>query len=77
MNARDKDGNTALIHAAMYNIFFPENLKVLLDAGADVNARRKDGSTALTHAAGFGIPENLKVLLDRLQLQPLLLLQSH
>ena len=75
MNARDKDGNTALIHAAMYDT--PENLKVLLDAGADVNARRKDGSTALTHAAGFGTPENLKVLLDRLQLQPLLLLQSH
>ena len=34
----------------------PENLKVLLDAGADVNARRKDGSTALITRRGLALP---------------------
>ena len=42
----------------------PENLKVLLDAGADVNARYADGRTALMRAADEGTPEDLKVLLD-------------
>ena len=42
----------------------PENLKVLLDAGADVNARYADGRTVLMRAADEGTPEDLKVLLD-------------
>ena len=74
MNARDKDGSTALMWAALYDT--PENIKVLLDAGCGCEcAERSVHST--DYAAGLSTPENLKVLLDRLQLQPLLLLQSH
>ena len=47
VNARDTDGNTALLVAACrlpktYQVF-----KVLLEAGADVNANNKDGDSAL------------------------------
>ena len=38
----------------------PENLKVLLDAGADVDARDEFGRTVLMWAARDGTPENLK-----------------
>ena len=42
----------------------PENIKVLLDAGADVNARHEDGRDSTDVAARSSTPENLKVLLD-------------
>ena len=62
VNARDKDGWTALMFAAAGGA--AESVKVLLDAGADVNARNEDGLTALIAAALSGTAENVKVLLD-------------
>ena len=44
VNAKDRDGNTALILAAAEN---PTVVSVLLKAGADVNAKDRDGNTAL------------------------------
>ena len=48
----------------MRRVCTPENIKVLLDAGADVDARDEFGRTVLMWAAGNGTPENIKVLLD-------------
>ena len=63
VHARNFKGETALMYAAGSGT--AENMKLLLDAGADVTARDKDGKTALMiAAAGFGTVEKLKVLLD-------------
>jgi len=48
-NARDPEGNTALMLAAMYGDVPP--LGLLLDKGADVNATNNAGATALMRAA--------------------------
>src|SRR5207249_11953572 len=45
VNAKDADGATPLMHAAIYGD--PGLMKVLLDKGADPNARNKVGATAL------------------------------
>ena len=69
VNARDFDGQTALMSAAFGNEN-PEVAAALLDAGADVNARALDGQTALMRAAQynptrhFQNPEVVLVLLD-------------
>ena len=63
VNARDADGKSALIWAALWS-GTAENMKVLLDAGANVNARDADGRTALMLAAGFSTADNVKVLLN-------------
>jgi len=44
-NARDRDGNTALMLAAGKGAF--QVIETLLKGGADVNAENKDGQTAL------------------------------
>jgi ankyrin repeat protein len=44
-NAKDQDGATPLMHAALYGE--PGLLKLLLDKGAEPNARNKVGATAL------------------------------
>jgi ankyrin repeat protein len=44
-NARDKDGNTALILAARWGAF--QVIEPLARGGVDVNAKNKDGWTAL------------------------------
>jgi ankyrin repeat protein len=44
VNARNKYGLTALIAAAGHGT--AENMKVLLDAGADASVKDKDGKTA-------------------------------
>ena len=49
VNAKDKDGVTALMRAARDN-FHPVVLHALLGAGADVDARDKDGKRAVDHA---------------------------
>ena len=48
VNARDKDGNTALVFAAQFNDYAGNyakqsgDIKTLIKAGADVNAQNKD-----------------------------------
>ena len=42
----------------------PENIQVLLNAGACVMARTLDGFTPLHNAASEGTPENIRVLLN-------------
>jgi hypothetical protein len=60
VNARDKDGNTALISVAVFEN--ADALQALIDAGADVNAKNKQGVTALMRAAKDGELPNIKVL---------------
>jgi len=52
VNAKDEDGGTALMAAACRGDI--ENLKLLLENGADLNVKKKDGSTALTLAVQYG-----------------------
>jgi uncharacterized protein len=61
VNAKDKEGETALIEAA-YDHF--EIVKTLLASGADVNARTRRGWTALMEAAVNDNFEIVKALLD-------------
>ena len=44
INAKNKDGETALMFAARYNEN-PEIAQILIDAGADVNAENRYGET--------------------------------
>jgi hypothetical protein len=52
INAKDDDGNTALILASMGDL--PELVKLLLENGAEVNAVNKDGRNAMHFAAVYG-----------------------
>jgi ankyrin repeat protein len=45
VNARDKDGRTALMHANIKNSN-PDVLSMLIDAGADLQATNNIGETA-------------------------------
>lgn len=47
VNARDKDGNTALISAAENENMSVEIINMLIAAGADLNAKNKKGVSAL------------------------------
>jgi ankyrin repeat protein len=47
VNAKDADGNTALMAAAKKGRTPPETVKALLAAGADINAKNNKGETAL------------------------------
>ncbi len=49
VNARDRDGKTALITAA--EIGMADTVRLLLTHGADVNSRDANGTTALMYAA--------------------------
>ncbi|MGA2761807.1 MAG: ankyrin repeat domain-containing protein [Spirochaetia bacterium] len=49
LEARSKDGTTALMFAAVYNEN-PEVLATLLDAGADAKAKNGRGNTAFDYA---------------------------
>ena len=63
MNAHDKDGKTALMHAALNNQN-PEVITTLLKAGADINAQDGGGATPLIWAAGHNKnPEVISELL--------------
>ena len=63
-NAKNKNGMTALMLAAMYNRD-TEAVRVLLDAGAAVEAQNYRGNTALIFAAMDSTPEIVRLLLDR------------
>ncbi|MEW6112716.1 MAG: ankyrin repeat domain-containing protein, partial [Thermodesulfobacteriota bacterium] len=52
VDAKDKDGGTALMEASKKG--HVDVVKVLLDKGADANAKTEDGRTALMFAASWG-----------------------
>ena len=60
VNAKDKDGETALMAAALRG--HTEIVQFLLNKGADVNAKRNDGTTALMAAAREGHTETVRIL---------------
>jgi ankyrin repeat protein len=62
VEARDKEGNTALILAASRNR--TEVVRLLLERGADVNAANEEGHTALTLAAFKGHDDAAALLLE-------------
>ena len=64
VDARNKDGDTALIRFAAYQGEV-DRLRQLLDWGADINARNNKGVTALTNAISGGRVENVDLLLER------------
>jgi len=64
IDARDIEGKTALLHACTGP--FPETVKILLDAGADINATETtEAFTPLMMAAGLGQTAVVKILLER------------
>ncbi|PWY62289.1 ankyrin [Aspergillus eucalypticola CBS 122712] len=63
MNARLLNGSLPIHSAASRGT--PENLGVLLDAGADINATDDKGRTALHWAADSGNWETIEALLNR------------
>ncbi|NIM06561.1 MAG: ankyrin repeat domain-containing protein, partial [Deltaproteobacteria bacterium] len=52
IDARDNDGKSALIMAALMG--HADSVKLLLEKGADVNAHDNGGRTALSLANEFG-----------------------
>ena len=50
VNAKDREGRTALMLAASSDTLRPETIKLLLARGADVNAKTPKGETALNFA---------------------------
>jgi len=61
VNAKDKDGYTALLIAAEKGDL--EMAQLLVEKGADVNAKDKDGYTALMYVAYAGNLEIAKILI--------------
>jgi ankyrin repeat protein len=64
VNAKDKDGRTAIFKAAYYS----SNLNILaklINAGADIHAVGNNGMTCLIEAAGAGRAENVRLLLNK------------
>lgn len=64
INARCRDGVTALMMAAGYG--YADIVKVLLDHGADVHAETSGGDNALTMAVG-GVPDIDKFTIGKCQ----------
>ena len=66
VDAKDDEGNTALMDAASGGWRSEDVIKLLLDAGADVDAKDDEGNTALMDAAsgGWRNEDVVKVLLD-------------
>ncbi|XP_065105028.1 M-phase phosphoprotein 8 isoform X2 [Paramisgurnus dabryanus] len=62
VNARQKNGTTALMHAAEKN--FLTTVAILLEAGASVNAQTLGGETALMKACKRGNADIVRLLLE-------------
>ncbi|MCX5925631.1 MAG: ankyrin repeat domain-containing protein [Candidatus Dependentiae bacterium] len=62
IEAKDDDGNTALLVAAWNDV---EIVKLLLDRTADIEATNNQGETALMIAASEGTVDTVKLLLER------------
>uniref|UniRef100_A0A9J7YHA0 M-phase phosphoprotein 8 n=1 Tax=Cyprinus carpio carpio TaxID=630221 RepID=A0A9J7YHA0_CYPCA len=62
VNARQKNGTTALMHAAEKN--FLTTVAILLEAGASVNAQTRAGETALMKACKRGNADVVRLLLE-------------
>ncbi|KAJ8253454.1 hypothetical protein GJAV_G00213130, partial [Gymnothorax javanicus] len=63
VNGRQKNGTTALMHAAEKN--FLTTVAILLEAGAHVNARTLGGETALMKACKRGNTDVVRLLLEQ------------
>lgn len=61
VNAPNKDGITALMHAASFGT--PDTVKLLLASGADVNIDESDGITPLILASSYGLVDIVDLLL--------------
>ena len=62
INVKDKNGNTALMHAASNGK--SSTTKILLGAGVDVNAKNKRRNTALMLAVWYDHIDTVEVLLN-------------
>nr|XP_033803650.1 M-phase phosphoprotein 8 isoform X2 [Geotrypetes seraphini] len=62
VNARQKNGNTALIHAAEKN--FLTTVAVLLEAGAHLNIQQNNGETALMKACKRGNFDIVRLMVE-------------
>lgn len=62
VNARTREGRTALIMAAGYGT--PEAVEALIRAGADLDVQDDYGANALINAARYGYPASVLALLD-------------
>ncbi len=62
INVKDKNGNTALLHAASNGKV--EITKILLNAGTDVNAKNKRRNTTLILAVQYGHIDTVETLLN-------------
>lgn len=63
LEARDEEGMTPLLHAAMQG--YTNIVKLLLDNGAHLEAKSKPGYTALILAAGKGHIDTVQLLLGK------------
>jgi uncharacterized protein len=63
VNERNRDGQTPLMVAVMYNLM--PLFKMLLEAGADVNAADRTGDSVLHYAATHGTPTLVQALLEK------------
>jgi ankyrin repeat protein len=64
VNARAKNGQTALIYAASAPDDRTEVVQLLIEKGADVNAKDKMGMTALAYALKKRDLELFKILME-------------
>jgi hypothetical protein len=62
-NAKDPDGRTALMYAAINGQ--TDTMEVLIEKGAEINAKDRAGNTPLHCAAMFGDPNAVQLLINK------------